>query len=191
MEEKILELSNLIKIQKIDSINTGLYYVDNDDLTIKNKEVILTKSDITDIENQILQKIYDLCERNKYSFQIKKDDTQIKVHSKMLGASMNICAYGKYALATHIIMSKEFYDKYELNLAEDLNTDYKIIFMDVEHIYLYNRGDDYVHVSENNIGIVHKGLMLFYTIDENNNLLYEIVEIGFNPELQYSKIEIL
>lgn len=117
----------------------------------------------------------DVLEKFTYRF----NDNQLKTNIKSIikNATLHIASNGRIGPASHIIISKENYDKFNLS-ENDIKLEVLYVDNDVKDIYLYRKNT-----------IEQPGLIMLY-YNENDEVYFNIESIGLYPERQFIKITI-
>lgn len=143
----------------------------NDDKQIKNEFVNMV-SKLTEVNCQEDPELY---EKFNFTYETELDDAknQRRLISKIFNASNLIAASGRIGPAQYMILSKENYKKYNLEIMEST---IEPIFHDIDNILLFRRN------SIDQPGIIY--------LKNNISNKYAILSIGFYPQKQYIKINL-
>ena len=187
------EVEKLITIENFDFDNIKVCNIDfNNSIVETNTTINITQTDKSKLKDIIISKIVELSNRNnemikandealfnKFSaVDILKEYTDIllkrKLAAKFYNASNYIASNGRVGAANTVLVSQDNYEN--LNMSE-FTQNYDVFLDDsVDDIYIYRK-----NIKSSNGHI--PGLILATFEDK-----YEVVEIGFFPEKQFTKI---
>jgi hypothetical protein len=176
-------MTELLTVKKVDSdilslLYHGLNKDDNDkDYKPDKKYFTLSKPIIdTDINSVVISKIKELVEYIEPSYTIDIRETNQKNFIQISKASNKIAIEGRIGPGQKILISENNFNKYFPTTKSYFNDFLKVIF--VENL-------DYLIVYRNNYDD-QPGLILI-----ENGINFDVIGIGFYPEKQFCKIELI